>query len=206
MTEEDLVRLYQRGTVRRDASRRADCVSLDALLAAVERRGPEEERLRSINHAMACADCGEELELLRSTRIVRDRARMPSVGFALAASIVVVVGLGYYSLARSRATNVDDLTRDGTGDVQLVSPLGASTPRLDSLVWRSVAGAASYLIDVRRDDGTLLTRGSTSDTTFVVPDSARVAPAGEVYWSVTARLSDGTELRSVARRVRITTP
>jgi hypothetical protein len=205
MTEEDLVKLYQRGTVRRDASR-ADCVSLDALLAAVERRGPEEERLRSINHAMACADCGEELELLRSTRIVRDRAPIPSFGFALAASIMVVAGLGYYSLARSRAATSDDLTRDGTGDVQLVSPLSTSAQRLDSLVWRPVAGAASYVIDVRRDDGTLVTRGTTSDTTFVVPDSARVEPGSDVYWGVTARLSDGTELRSAARRIRIATP
>ena len=110
-------------------------------------------------------------------------------------------------VARSRsADSGEDLMRDGTGDVQLVSPLSASSQRLDSLVWRSVAGAASYVIDIRRDDGTLLTRGTTSDTTFVVPDSARIEPGSEVYWGVTARLSDGTELRSVARRVRITTP
>ena len=203
MTEEDLVRLYQRGAMRRGTDRAA-CVSPEALLAAVEHTGSEAERLRSINHAMTCADCAEELELLRSTRIARDLARVPRFGFALAASIVLVAGLGYYSLARSRAD--DDLVRDGTGDIQLVSPITETTVRFDSLVWRSVTGATGYAVDVRREDGTLLTSGATADTTFVLPDSVRVDRGTDVYWGVTARLSDGSELRSATRRIRIATP
>ena len=203
MTEDDLVRLYQRGAIRRDANR-GDCVSPEALLAAVERTGSEDERLRSINHAMTCADCAEELELLRSTRIVRDRARVPRFGFALAASLVLVAGLGYYTLARSRVDG--DLTRDGTGDVQLVSPLAETNARFDSLAWRPVPDATGYAVEVRREDGTLLTSGTTSDTTFVLPESARIERGAVVYWGVTARLADGTELRSATRRIRIATP
>jgi len=74
MNEGDFVRLYQRGTANRRDAARVGCVPPEALLAVVEQQGSEEERLASINHAMTCADCGEELELLRATRVVRDRA------------------------------------------------------------------------------------------------------------------------------------
>jgi len=95
--------------------------------------------------------------------------------------------------------------RGVTGDIQLVSPAG-DVQRVDSLVWRSMPGVTSYVVEVRREDGTLVTRAATTDTSFVVPDSARVAPGNDVYWTVSARLSDGSELRSAARRVRVTTP
>jgi hypothetical protein len=199
MNEGDFVRLYQRGTANRRDAARVGCVPPEALLAVVEQQGSEEERLASINHAMTCADCGEELELLRATRVVRDRARIPHGGFALAASLVLVAGLGYYTLARrgSPEPAVDSAVMRGvTGDVQ----------RVDSLVWRSMPGVTSYVVEVRREDGTLVTRAATTDTSFVVPDSARVAPGNDVYWTVSARLSDGSELRSAARRVRVTTP
>jgi len=208
MNEGDFVRLYQRGTANRRDAARIGCVPPEALLAVVEQQGSEEERLASINHAMTCADCGEELELLRATRVVRDRARIPHGGFAVAASLVLVAGLGYYTLARrgSPEPAVDSAVMRGvTGDIQLVSPAG-DVQRVDSLVWRSMAGVTSYVVEVRREDGTLVTRGTTTDTSFVVPDSARVAPGNDVYWTVSARLSDGSELRSAARRVRVTTP
>lgn len=206
MKEEDFVRLYQRGTAARNGADRAACVPPDALLAVVERRGTETERLQTINHAATCADCGEELELLRATRVVRDRTRIPYAGFALAASLVLAAGIGYYTVSRQRsAENDGDLTRGNTGDVQLVSP-GATVSRIDSLVWRSVTSAASYGVELRQDDGTLVTRARTTDTTFVLPDSVRGAPGSAVYWTVSARLTDGTELRSTARRVRLTTP
>ena len=208
MTEEDFVRLYQRATANRRDSARIGCVPPEALLAVVEQQGSEEERLKSINHAMTCADCSEELELLRATRVVRDRARIPHTGFALAASLVLVAGLGYYTLARHGSPGPGEdsgLTRGTSGDVQLVSPTG-TVSRLDSLIWRSITGVTSYVVEVRRDDGTVLARATTNDTTFVVADSARVAPNNDVYWTVSARLSDGTELVSPARRIRITPP
>ena len=207
MKEDDLVRLYRHGTAARRGADRADCVAPEALLAVVEQRGPEAERLATINHAAACADCAEELELLRASRVVRDRARISPAGLALAASLVLAAGLGYYTLARSRvsaATDDSDPTRGAAGDVQLVSP-GATTPTLDTLVWRSVTSATSYAIELRRDDGSLVTRATSADTVLVLPDSARIAPGNTVYWTVSARLADGTELRSAARRVRLTT-
>ena len=206
MNEEDLVRLYQRGATRREATRDG-CVPPEALLDVVERRGPEATRLQSVNHAMACAACREELELLRATRIVRDRARLPRFGFALAASLVLAAGLGFYAFGRQRApTGLGDaggVTRSGSDDVQLVTTGGVST-QAPNLVWRSATGAASYVVELRREDGTLLARGTTADTVFAVPDSVRAGPDSDAYWAVTARLSDGTSLSSTARRIRLT--
>ena len=206
MKEEDLVKLYRHGVTRRDDTR-SDCVSPEALLDVVEHRGSEATRLQSVNHAMACADCRDELELLRATRIVRDRARMPRFGFALAASLVLAAGLGFYAFGRQRApTGIDDaggVTRSGSDDVELVTT-GAVSTQAPNLVWRSATGAASYVVELRREDGTLLTRGTTTDTVFAVPDSVRAGPDSDAYWAVTARLSDGTSLSSSARRIRLT--
>ena len=205
MNEEDLVRLYQRGATRREGTRDG-CVPPEALLDVVERRGPEAARLQSVNHAMACPECREELELLRATRIVRDRARLPRFGFALAASLVLAAGLGFYAFGRQRApTGIDDagVTRSGSDDVQLVTT-GAVSSQTPNLVWRSATGAASYVVELRREDGTLLARGTTADTVFAVPDSVRAGPDSDAYWAVTARLSDGTSLSSTARRIRLT--
>ena len=206
MKEEDLVRLYQRGATRRPAAR-ADCVPPEALLDVVEQRGPEAARLESVNHAMACADCREELELLRATRIVRDRARLPRFGFALAASLVLVAGLSFYTLGRNRpASGADDdraVTRSGSDDVQLITT-GVLYGQTPNLVWRRTSGAASYVVELRREDGTLLTRDTTADTVFAVPDSVRAGPDADAYWAVTARLSDGTSVVSSVRRIRLT--
>ena len=204
MTEEDLVRLYRRGTAAGQRQAHEGCVPAEALLAVVEQRGTDDERLRAINHAMACDACAEELELLRATRVVRERARVSSVAFALAASVLLVAGLGYYTLARQQPRRLDDDLTRGTADgVQLVSPAAAATA-IDTLVWHAVPGAASYVMELRSDDGRLLTRGITTDTAFVVPDSVRLARGSVVYWTVSARLTDGSEVRSPARRARLT--
>jgi hypothetical protein len=207
MTEEDLVRLYQRGVTPRGANRAA-CPPPEDLLAVVEQNGSEAARLRTVNHAAGCTECGEELELLRVTRVVRERSRVPNVAFAIAASLLFVVGLGYYGFARRSVSDGDGtgLTRDGAGDVRLVAPADTVAGRFTALVWRPVSDAASYVVELRNEDGAVLTRGTTADTTFSVPDSARIAPNADTYWSVTARLADGTERRSATRRVHVTPP
>ena len=202
MNEEDIVRLYRRGMTPRGPARE-HCVSPEALLGVVERSGSEHDRTVTINHAMSCADCAEELELLRSTRITREHARIPR-GIALAASIVLLIGLGYFGVVRSRSAGVvDDLTRSGAGDVQLVVPVPDGNARARTFTWRSVPGALSYTMELRRDDGTVITRASTADTVLTIPDSLRTAPHDFAYWVVVARLTDGAELRSAMRRIRI---
>jgi len=204
MNEQDLVRLYAQGANRSSASR-TGCPAPETLLAAVEQSGSEEERLRTINHAMTCAECGEELELLRSSRIVRERSRLPRFSFAIAASLVVAVGLGYYALMRGQAsTGARDLMR-GASDVELVSPTNDETVALRVLTWRAVPSARDYTVEIRREDGSVVARSVSKDTVFSVSDSIAAATTGTIYWGVTATLPDGTERRSATRRLRTPT-
>ena len=204
MNEQDLVRLFALGT-NRGSMPRADCPPPEALLAAVERTGSEDERLQTINHAMACTSCGEELELLRASRVVRERPRASRIGFAIAASVLVAIGLGYYSMKRGDGSpTAGDLMR-GDADVQLAVPATDAAEPLRSLVWHAVPGAAQYTVEVRRDDGTLVLRRASTDTVFAVPDSVAAQATGTVYWGVTAMFPDGTERRSATRRLRTPT-
>jgi hypothetical protein len=201
MDEQDLVRLYAQGSSRGSAAR-ANCPEPEALLAAVERTGSEEERARTIDHATSCAGCGEELELLQSSRIVRERPQLPRIGLAIAASVMVAVGLGYYAMKRGQfPAAARDLIR-GDGDVVLVSPAKDESGPLRVLTWHRVSGALGYTVEVRHDDGTVVLRSDATDTVFAVSDSIAAATTGTIYWGVTATLSDGSERRSATRRLR----
>jgi len=63
MTDEQLRELYS-GSLPRGG--RQHCVSPEAMLAVLRREGPEEQRLETLDHVMACAACRGELDLLRS--------------------------------------------------------------------------------------------------------------------------------------------
>jgi len=57
--------LYRKGMEVRERGRLA-CPDPDRLEALVERAGPEVDRLRDLDHVMACSGCLEEFELLRA--------------------------------------------------------------------------------------------------------------------------------------------
>lgn len=181
---------------------RADCPDPEVLLAAVERTAPEAERMRTINHAMTCADCGEELELLRASRIVRERSRVPRTTFAIAASLIAAVGFGYYAMKRGQLPADARALMRGGNDIELASPAKDAVAPLQTLVWHPVPGARDYVVEVRRDDGSVVLRSVSSDTVFTVSDSIAAATTGTVYWGVAATLSDGTDRRSATRRLR----
>lgn len=76
MTDEPLRKSYDRLMAMRAAgdAGRADCLAPEDLQRLVDRSGSEEERLRLLDHVMACPYCLSEFELLRS---VRDAAPGP---------------------------------------------------------------------------------------------------------------------------------
>src|SRR5205085_378652 len=97
-----------------------------------DRRGPEPERLRTLDHAMACAACKRELDLLRAITESGDalapaRSRLMSPAVGVAAAAVLIIGIGISLATRQRSAT----EFRGTGDVQLVSPeTSTSVPRL----------------------------------------------------------------------------
>ena len=74
MSDQRLRDLYQNAVAKRSAATRADCPDADALLALTRREGSEEERLRTLDHAMSCSECMRELELLRAIEQAGTRA------------------------------------------------------------------------------------------------------------------------------------
>jgi hypothetical protein len=125
------------------------------------------------------------------------------MGLAIATSVVVALGLGYSAMKRGGfPTNARDLIGGG-GHVELALPAKDESAPLRVLTWHAVPGARDYIVEVRRDDGTVVLRSASNDTVFTVADSIATATTGVVYWGVSPTLADGTERRSATRRLRI---
>ncbi len=185
-------------------------------LAEVARgRGSETSRMAVLDHAMTCAQCRRDLDLVRSAvragqRLQRDQFVARSL-LAVAAVVVVAITLsvaGRGSLARLWRSPTADTER-GTTDrepmaVELVAPLGGvpanATP---ALVWRRVPGATSYLVEIVRDGGIVVLRTATPDTSLAWPSLAR----GQSYrWRVSATAPDGTVRRSPFTDLPVSAP
>ena len=214
MNDEALRALYARATAARGDPARAACPAPEALLALVRREGAEEGRLRTLDHAMACADCRADFELLRAIESGRRREAGDAVrqlrwrrplGVALAAiaAALLVVALlpraGWWPIL----DRVDEV-RGSENEVVVVAPgdeavLAGGAP---TFVWHPVAGARRYRLEVFTADGaTRAAVGPITDTTATLPAGA-LAP-GDYRWTVSAEL-DGGAARSALRRLRVT--
>ncbi len=209
MNEARLRELYSSHIATRRPTDRAACPAPDALQALVRREGAEEERLATLDHAMSCADCRSEFDLLRSIEEAGRRVgaagstsrRSWMMPAALAASLLLAVGVGRLGLAPSE----DDIVRGGP-EGEAVTLLGpprearAGTPLL--FAWHTVPGATRYRLEVLDGEGDVALEAETTDT-LVAPDAAAALPAGEYQWWVSASVSSAPR-RSELRPLRLT--
>jgi hypothetical protein len=222
LTDAHLRDAYQQALAERTGPGRPECPDLEALLAVVQRDGPEMERFATLDHALACPACRRELEVLRTmdqaTRAVtgeRDAARgerragrrvmaWRAVPLALAASLALVVGL---TVGRERWNREpDEPMRAAQDGIALVTPEeGAAVSLPAPLMWRPVPGARWYVVEVVTEEGTVPFSARTTDTSLTVPPTPGVGP-GQYRWTVRAQLSNGVQRRSAAWRLRIRTP
>ena len=219
LTDEGLRGAYQQALAERAGSGRAECPDLEALLAAVQRDGPEMQRIATLDHALTCPACRRELEVLRTmdqaARADTGEARRQGRGgprvvawravpVAIAASLALVVGL---NVVRQRSDREpDEPMRTAQAGIALVAPEDGAVVSLPApLVWQSVPGARWYVAEVVSEDGTVPFSARTTDTSLTVPPTQRVAP-GEYRWMVRAQLSNGAVRRTAARRLRILAP
>lgn len=203
MSDARLIAAYRDLLTRRVPGDRAACVSPEQLLALARRELPEVERLRALDHVMACPLCLKDFELLRSVeRGGREaRRRWPSPqALALAASLAVLAGGGVlWQVVRGRGER--DVLRSVEAQVSLVAPVGPTSPAdARRLVWRAAAGAADYQVEVLDPDGTAIYAAATGDTVLVLPDSVSVTSGLEYQWWVRARFLDGSERRATPQR------
>lgn len=213
MTSDELRRTYARHLVAGAPSGRTRCVSPEALLALVERRGTEEERLAALDHAASCEACRHDLELLRAVhrvgaaRTERSSLRWNSWGprsysrLAAAAVLVLVVGtVTTITLRRDDAA----VMRGGSASVTPISPVGevaAGDPL--SLKWHAVPGADRYSVELLGAAGDSIFATITRDTALTLPATVPLMPDRDYLWSVRAELRDGTHAVASPLRFRI---
>jgi hypothetical protein len=174
----------------------------EALAAAAERRGPEADRLRTLDHITTCAQCRRDFDVLWATeRAGRQLVASQSRTRMLAAAAVVLIAAAatLVSLPRLRHASPSAAPGDSTESAErgagtvatpivVIAPrgiVGAGAPRV--LVWHAVPGAPRYDVEVLDDSGSVVFRTSTADTVVGWPTLG----AGRTYrWWVRANTTD----------------
>jgi hypothetical protein len=201
MRDERLRELYREALDRRRPEERSACPAPDGLIALAGGRLSEADAAAIADHAMACAFCRDEYALLRSIAQSQPAPlwrRQPYL--AIAASVVFMAGVATMWRAAQPRDGLN--VRGASSEVQLVPPRVRSGEP-NTLIWRSVAGASRYAVEVLDSTGTPRFAATAMDTLLVVPDTVRLTPTVEHRWWVRAILADGREVRSVVDTFRI---
>jgi hypothetical protein len=188
--------------------------SPEAILAVVTREGSEEERLATLEHVMACAECHREyqwltavneagLEAEGSAVAAPRRAWWRGAPMAMAASLLVAVGAGVVLSGVLRSG--DDRERGTSGDIALVGPGNhVSVNGPITFAWHAAPGVSRYVLEVQRADGSVAIADTTADTSAAVTDLSRLRPDSVYRWWV-REATNGEEPRSSAfRDLRVT--
>jgi hypothetical protein len=215
LTDARLRELYRRGFAERGPGKRERCVELEALLAVLRREGPEDERLRVLDHVMACPACRAEFDLLRSIeqagaeteapvlrRLFPRRAWRVAAPLALAASVALVVTVRQ----RQGGREAPDVARGAAESVVLLEP-GERVPvgAPISFRWQPVPGARHYQLEVLDGRGNVVFAESTEQTSVTLRDPGRLSPDATYRWWVRAGGGSGEERASPLRSLRVQT-
>jgi hypothetical protein len=188
------------------------------MLALVEGRGSERERLETLDAVMADAGSAREFELLRAlaaNRAPARPARLPQrwLVWALPSSLAAAAALALVALPAARRVlgtpdSGPDVVRDAgssaaQGAVLIAPPVEASAAESRTFRWHAVPGAQRYAIEILTAGGTPVFTTRVADTTVTLPADVRLAPDVEHRWWVATELADGTQRRSPFRRLRV---
>lgn len=179
-------------------------VSPERMLALVERRGSEAERLATLDAVMADRESAREFELLRalaSGRRSKGRRtlRSPHAWLAIAAVLLIVaIPAGRLVLRPPPG----EPTRSGLQGAVLVSPSeNPSASESRTFTWRSVPGAQAYRMELLTAAGTPVFTTRSADTSITLPRDVKIAVNVEHRWWVSAEMADGTQRTSGFRRL-----
>jgi hypothetical protein len=202
MTDAEFRAEYARFLEHQEPRDREGCPSPDQIRALVERQGAETERLATLDHIMACADCQKEFEMMRAPReaaVALERRTFPS-WLAAAAVLALAVGAAWIWKARTGPVGTE-VTRGGTAAVVLVGPATAAPGSTPTFVWRAVPAAQRYQLELDTEAGDPVWATSTADTSAVLPATIPLNAGTAYRWWVRATLASGTVVRSTALRL-----
>ncbi len=161
-----------------------------------------------ITHLSTCAECRREVAELHGalSHVNQPRRRWRWLSAAAIAAAAVIAFVTVPRLTNGPALRENpNSTRTSTSPVE--SPVQIRTVRpsdgavVSSAVvftWRSAGADASYKITVQDGAGAVIWPATVSDTSAALPASITLAPGTPYFWSVDARLADGTSAKSGA--------
>ena len=195
--------VYERVLADREARGVASDVSVEDIVAVVERRGPEEQRTAILNRLLTTADGRRELDLVRAAVRSSQAPRVSRFRIPLAIAATLAIAL----LGRALVQNEpEDVVRGNEGtsvSISLLSPPEeVAQSDLGRFVWTRVPAATSYQPELIDDSGLVVWTENTTDTTIALPGPI-VLTLGKTYrWRVVARTEAG-EVLSASRPLRI---
>ena len=184
--------------------------SSEQLSAFLERRLLGSERESVVAHLAECVECRREVSgatrLLASAKGGRHRI---SYGIIAAIAAALAFALVPGSKPRDASPSIEERPQrvvepDVVRPIAAVSPVDGAVLTADPVVllWHADAPHALYRVTLQDSLGGVQWRGSTTDTSVTVPDSARLKRGATYYWSVDAMRQDGRATTSRAQWFR----
>jgi hypothetical protein len=198
---------------QRAATTTGPLVTLDDIVALVERRGSVEERLQTLDAVMRDPASRRDFELLRALAsgaadqvetAHQPTRRLPRMLAVLAAAAVLGVVAMPFTPRSNEPVGETGAMRDAEGATTLIGPpANATMPDARRFVWHAAAEAQRYRFEILTADGLPLFTTRTTDTLLVLPDDVRLVAGTEYRWWVFSERSDGTHRASPFRRLMV---
>lgn len=177
-------------------------VSLEQLQALAEDRITGDERTRLLVLVSADAGLLKEYELLRQVAATRPKPVLTRP-LLLQLAAVLAIAVSVTLLGRSLFGPRQEPLRGTDAVAQLSPAAGAEAGPGTPLVWRPVAGAVRYTVELLAADGRVAWTATTGDTSYAIPNPLPAGLDGVVRWWIAAELSDKTLARSSTRDLTI---
>ena len=186
-------------------------LSVATIAAYVDDALDAKARADADRHLATCAICRGELAGVADLLVDLPSARRGRTWRA-AASVLVAAGIVGALLvspgrARERTARTERTTRAAAATLEIVDPPPAAGAigglRDGRIVWRAVEPSATYRVTITDSTGATRWSAETTDTTAVMPSTARLDAGARYYLYVDALRADGWSLQSGPRAFTI---
>jgi hypothetical protein len=168
----------------------APIVPVAEVVALVERRGPEIERLRILDRVMRTAEGRRSYELLQAATFAVRPA--PSVerryAIPLALAALLVLGAAAGGLIMMRTDRVSEAMLNARADVLVLQSPAADARVSDEVTfsWRSVNGASGYDLEILDDENLVVLSRSLGTNTISIALREHLRAGATYQWRVSA--------------------